>query len=114
FYGNVDGLQNSATVQIRGLNSGHVSRMELIDGTGVKVVIVMNKGVELPQGTVANLASLDLLGTKTIKLELGKGPGMLSNKPTIPTGIEGGIVDNVSEELTPRLRELRATIIALD
>ena len=113
-YGNVDGLQNSATVQIRGLNSGHVLRMELIDGTGVKVVISMNKGVELPEGTIANLASQDLLGTKTIKLELGKGPGMLKAGATIPTAIEGGVVDNVTGELTPRLKELKATIIALD
>src|ERR1700721_3609641 len=58
FYRNVSGLQNSAVVQIRGLNVGHVSGLELIDGKGVKVTIIVGKKVEIPVGTIAKLQSV--------------------------------------------------------
>ena len=114
FYQNVDGLQNSAVVMLRGMNVGHVTEMELVTGRGVKVTMSIAKKIDVPVGTIANLVSTDLLGTKNISLDPGKGPG------SIPTGSEingdkpGGMVDNVTAELTPRLRELKTTIRALD
>ena len=110
FYTNVEGLQNSGNVQIKGLNVGHVSKLELMDGKGVRVVISLSKNIEKPRGTVANLASFDLLGTKMIRLDLGNGPGMVPAGDTLPTTREVGIIDNVSASLTPRLQELKVTI----
>ncbi len=114
YYPNVEGLQNSANVQIDGLNVGHVARISLAGSHGVKVIIAIDKTIPIPVGSVANLASFDLLGTKLIKLELGKGPGILKKGEQLQTAVEGGVMDNVSAELTPRLRELKSTIIALD
>jgi len=113
-YTNVEGLQLSANVQVRGLNIGRVSHMELLDNKGVKVTLSIYKSVEIPEGTIATLASPDLLTPKIISLELGRGPGVMDAGSTITGGIERGIVDNVSSELTPRLKELQATIISLD
>jgi phospholipid/cholesterol/gamma-HCH transport system substrate-binding protein len=113
FYKNIGGLQNSAVVQIMGLNVGHVSGMELVDGKGVKVAISIGKKVNLPVGTVAKLESV-LLGTPSINLELGKGPGIVQPGSELTSDIEGGFVDNLSAELTPRLRELKPTITAFD
>jgi phospholipid/cholesterol/gamma-HCH transport system substrate-binding protein len=113
-YPNVEGLQHSANVQIRGLNSGRVARMELVDGQGVKVVISLSKSIEIPEGTVASLAAFDLLGTKMIKLDLGKGPGLVKSGSQLPTAKEGGIIESVSGELTPMLQKLSATIVIFD
>jgi phospholipid/cholesterol/gamma-HCH transport system substrate-binding protein len=114
FYKNVEGLQNSASVQIRGLNVGHVTDMHLMDNKGVKVTITIGKKIALPTGTVASLQSVDLLGSKAIRLDLGPGPGTLPDGAQLTSNNEGSLVDNVSAELTPRLQELRATIAALD
>jgi len=114
YYSNVDGLQNSANVQIRGLNIGHVSGMHLVDGKGVRVTVSIGKNVEIPEGTIASLVSFDLLGTKMVRLDLGNGPAMLPPGASLPTNSEGGIVDNVSAELTPRLQEMKATIVSFD
>ena len=114
FYANVDGLQNSANVQINGLNVGHVISTRLVGNKGVLVTVSIGKEVDLPNGTTANLASSDLLGTKIIKLVLGPGPGSIPTKSELKTIAEGGLVDNVSAQLTPRLQELKGTIIALD
>ena len=113
-YSDVQGLQNSAAVQIRGLNVGHVSGTKLIDGKGVKVTISISKSVDIPQGTVASLASLDLLGNKMIRLDLGKNTTMIPAGSDLPTTEEPGIIDNISDQMTPLIRSLRQTVSALD
>ena len=110
----MDGLQNSANVLVRGLAIGRVSDRKLQDDKGVRVTITINKNIDIPQGTTAILASTDLLGTKIIKLVPGPGPGKLEAGATIAGEKEGGMLDNVSNELTPRLQELKATIAAID
>ncbi len=113
-YTNVEGLQLSANVQVRGLNVGRVSHMQLLDNKGVKVTLTVYKSVEVPEGTIAALASPDLLGSKVISLTLGAGPGQIPDGATLTGSSEGGVVESVSGELTPRLRELKATIVGLD
>lgn len=109
YFKDVDGLQNSASVQVRGLNVGKVSHTQLIDNKGVLVKISINTNVEIPAGTIAELAS-DLLGPKIIKLELGPGPAMMSKGDTLPSHNQAGVIDKVSDQLTPRLEELKETI----
>src|ERR1700679_1650668 len=94
-YTNVEGLLLSANVQVRGLNVGRVSHMELLDDKGVKVTISVYKSVEIPDGTTATLASPDLLGSKIISLELGAGPSLMSDGATMPGSLQRGLVDNV-------------------
>ncbi|MFI5195752.1 MAG: MlaD family protein [Chitinophagales bacterium] len=114
FYDDVDGLQNSANVLVRGLVVGHVSDMKLINDKGVKVTISINKKVEIPQGTVATIVSADFLGPKLISLKPGAGPGKLDGGATLRGEKEKGMLDNASGELTPRLQELKVTIAAID
>lgn len=114
FFNNIDGLQSSSTVLIRGMNVGHVARTELNGAKDVKVVITVGKKVEIPEGTRAVLAQSDLLGSKVIKLSPGPGPAMLENGATLATGIDGGAIESISSELTPRLTELKQTISSLN
>lgn len=114
FYENVQGLQTSSNVQIRGLNVGRVSRTELIDGKGVRVVVAISKKIELPKGTMATLASADLLGTKLIRLDMGTGPGILEAGDSLHTAIEGSLIDNLSGQVSPLLKDVRTVIATLD
>lgn len=114
YYDNVQGLQSSAAVQVKGLGVGRVSKIELIDSEKVKVTISVSNNVPLPVGTAAELASADLLGTKIIRLKLGMGTQMLEDGATIPASIEGGIIDNLSVEIAPLITDLRHVIATLD
>ncbi len=114
YYPNIDGLQNSAAIQVNGITVGHVLNTKLELNKGVKVVILVDNSVPIPDGTVANLASSDLLGSKVIKLTLGTGSSMLPSGSELQTHIDGGLMDNVSAQLTPRLQELKTTISSLD
>lgn len=115
YYDNVQGLQASSSVQVKGLSVGRVSKIELIDSSEkVKVTIAVSKKVEVPVGTTAELASADLLGTKVIKLNLGMGTQLVEDEATLPASIEGGVIDNLSVEISPLIKDLRHVMSTLD
>ncbi len=113
YYDSVDGLVGSAPVEIRGLNVGHVVSSNL-DGQRVKVTLAIHKSLKLPQGTVAVIASDGFLGNKMIRLDLGKGTGLVEHGATLATGEEPGVVDNISDQMTPLIKSLRKTVAGLD
>ncbi len=114
YYPSVDGLQKSSIVQVKGINIGQVADMELAGEKGVKVILSIHNSVKIPEGTIANLASSDLLGTKVIRLDMGKGPATMPAKSVLESKKDGSMVDKLSGELTPRLEELKGTIIAFN
>ncbi|PQJ09966.1 hypothetical protein CJD36_014800 [Flavipsychrobacter stenotrophus] len=113
-YTNVDGLLNSATVEIRGLVVGHITSLELEEERGVKVTIAVRKDVIIPQGTVATIVSAGLLDGKNIRLDLGKSSSVAEPKSTLLTAEEPGVMDNVTKEITPLIAALRKTVASLD
>lgn len=113
YFANVQGLQVSAPVQIRGLGVGRVATVQL-EGDKVKVTFSIDKDVKIPQGTIAKLASADLLGGKVIALELGKSASDVEENGILQTSIEGGIIDNLSTEISPMIKDIRLVIARLD
>lgn len=114
YYDNVQGLQSSSSVQLKGLSVGRVSAIELVDSEKVKVTLAVSKKVGVPIGTTAELASADLLGTKIIKLNIGTGTQLAEDGATLTGAIESGIIDNISLELSPLITDLRHVIATLD
>jgi len=113
YFSSVEGLQKSTFVQIKGLNVGQVTDLELAGAQGVKVTLSVHNKTKLTTGTIANLKS-DLLGTKVIQLDLGLGPDLVAPGGTITAKKDGGAIDKISGELTPRLEELKQTIVAFN
>jgi len=114
YYDNVGGLQPSAAVQLKGLQVGKVSEIKLNGKEKVRVTIAINKKTRLPTGTLANLTSLDLLGTKGITLDLGNGSEMLEDESNLPSAVEGGMLDKISVEVTPLLQDVRVVVNHVD
>ncbi len=114
YYDNVQGLQVSSSVQVKGVNEGRVSDIELQKDGKVKVTIAVTKKVDIPVGTTAELASSDLLGTKVIILNLGMGTQLMEDGATLPASIESGIIDNLSVEISPLVTDLREVLSSLD
>ena len=113
YFNNIQGLQASAPVQIKGFGVGRVGAIKL-DGKKVKVTISVSKKQSIPEGTVAKLASADLLGSKVISLELGTSAVAVKNEGILPTTVEGGIIDNLSTEISPLIKDIRLVISRLD
>jgi phospholipid/cholesterol/gamma-HCH transport system substrate-binding protein len=70
YFSNVQGLQSSSLVLLHGVSVGKVSAIELADQGKVKVTMTVQNSVKIPQGSVAKLVSLDMLGGKGIRIEL--------------------------------------------
>lgn len=113
YYDGVQGLQPSAAVQIKGVTVGKVNTIKL-DSNRVEVVLTIPEDIQIPKGTVARMISLDLLGTKAIRLELGDDPSYIQNGETIITDVETGIIDNISHEISPLIADVRHVVSTLD
>lgn len=114
FYKDVQGLQPSSPVQVKGMAVGRVSEITLTGNGDVKVTIAVNKKTGIPEGSVAKLISTDLLGTKAISLQLSNSTDVAEDESTLPSEIEGGIIDAISVEITPLLQDMRHAVGTLD
>lgn len=113
YYDDVQGLQPSSSVQVKGLGVGQVSKIELIESGKVKVTFAISKKINVNKGSVAIISAADLLGTKVIRLELGTGP-KLEDESVLPGEVEGGVIDNISTEITPLIQDVRHVVASLD
>lgn len=113
-FDNVQGLQPSAQVQLKGLQVGKVAKIQLDEKGQVKVTLRLSNKTKIPSNTIAKLTSLDLLGTKGITLELGSSTTMAEDEQVLSGAIEGGIIDKVSSEITPLLQDVRNVVLVVD
>ena len=93
---------------------GRVAFISLHENGKVQVVLAVDKDTEVPKGTVAKLASTDLLGGKAISLELTQSKELVKDEETLPAEVQGGIIDAISSEITPLLQDMRHAIGTLD
>lgn len=114
YFDDIQGLQPSAAVQVKGLSIGRVSKIELNEENKVKVTIEVSNKVKVTPGTVVNLASADLLGTKVLSLAVAPGTTEVEEESVLPSKIEGGLLDNISGEISPLIDDLRHVVTVLD
>ena len=114
YYNDVQGLQASSPVQIKGLSVGRVASITLNGKSRVKVTIAISKKTEIPQGTVAKLTATDLLGSKAISLELTNSQAIVKDEDTLSSAVQGGIIDAISVEITPLIKDMRHAVGSLD
>jgi phospholipid/cholesterol/gamma-HCH transport system substrate-binding protein len=115
-YKNVAGLEASTIVQLNGLKIGYVREVyfaEDLSGDLIVKIAVFNK-FPLPVGTIAEIASNDLLGSKIVKLNLGKSAKFYQHNDTIKAKIETDIKSQVAEQIAPIKAKAERLIVSLD
>ncbi|NLR62110.1 MCE family protein [Chitinophaga polysaccharea] len=114
-YKQVNGLQPANAVQVNGLVVGSVSNLEVMgkDASRILVTITITKKIDLPRNSVARISS-DLLGTKTVQLDLGNASEYLKNGDTLYAAVDGSITDAVKEQLSPLVKKLQGTLSNID
>lgn len=110
----VQGLQSASLVTIRGMMIGRVRAIELDEQGGIRVAMTVKDKYPIPRGTVATLYSVDLMGAKGIRLELGQSREVLENGAILPSAVEPGKIDGLTEELKPILRNIQRITLHLD
>ncbi|HEY5511053.1 MAG TPA: MlaD family protein [Prolixibacteraceae bacterium] len=115
-YKNVAGLAPSTVVHLNGLKIGYVREVyfaEDLSGDLMVKIAVFNK-FPLPVGTVAEIANSDLLGSKVVKLNLGKSSHYYQHNDTIKSKIEIDFMGQVTEQIAPIKAKAERLIVSLD
>lgn len=98
YYDNVDELTVSSPVLINGYKVGQVREVNFnYKKPGkVEVVMALDKNLQLPEGTIADLGTTLLSGAR-IELTLGTGSAMIPTGGEVAAGIKGGLMSSVQD-----------------
>jgi phospholipid/cholesterol/gamma-HCH transport system substrate-binding protein len=112
---NVDGLELSNTVSIKGLNVGNVYAIKATDKNidGILVTISMKQDVNIPNNSVAYISS-GLINSSNIIIQKGDASEYIQDEDTLKTKEKGSILSEVQGSLTPVLKTLSNTLGSLD
>jgi len=112
---NVDGLELSNSVSIKGLNIGSVYAIKATDKNidGILVVISLKQDVNIPKTSIATINS-SLINSSNIIITKGEGTEMLQDGDTLLTVDKGGLLSEVQGRLAPVMKSLNKTLGSLD
>ena len=114
YFETVDGLAESAPVTIKGYKAGKVTAVEYLSGEGnFKVVCSVLKEFEIPSDSRMTIYATDIMGSKGVKIDLGKSEQMIADGQTIEPAFEAGLLDGLASQVTPLLEKVNNTIDSL-
>lgn len=109
-YNNSAGVVKSTQVLINGFKIGQVEDVGFLspgNASKILVTIAVDGDVAMPRGTVAEIASSNLLGTKVININLGDGLEIIPANDTLEAKIES----DLSEIIAP-IKEKSVQVLA--
>jgi phospholipid/cholesterol/gamma-HCH transport system substrate-binding protein len=114
-YDDIEGLQTSAHISIKGLKVGTVSKIRLDQKTEkFRVELRIKSNYSIPENSIACLYSSDIMGNKSIKIKIGDSPEMLTEKSIIKTGKEEDAFALLMDDLPSIKNNLNKTIQDVD
>lgn len=114
YYDNVDELSVSSPVLINGYKVGQVRELNFdYKRPGkIEVVLALDKNLELPEGTRAEIGTTLLSGAR-IELAVGKGPKSIPFGSELPTGSKAGLMTAVQDGLMPAITSILPKVDSL-
>ena len=113
YFDDVAGLQNSNPVTLNGVNVGRVMAVEIDENPEkVKVVLAINKKVNVTDQSYITLADDGLLGGKLIRLTIKKG-NILEDGQKIASVVEKGLMASAADQLSPTLSKVDSLLTTL-
>jgi len=115
-YNKIDGLLESSLVTINGYQVGQVSKIGFLgDYSGRLLVTLSLQGnFKIARGSVAKIVSSDIMGTKSVKLEIVHSGEYFKSSDTIPGTIEQDLKEQVSMQVLPLKKKAEELISSLD
>lgn len=101
-YDNVEGLTTTGPVFIKGLRVGFVEKIRFNqDNNLFLVTLSVKSGYKIPKNSIAEIYSSDILGTKSIRIELGDSKDYLTEKDTLKASLQPSLITMLTGELIP-------------
>lgn len=102
-FADVDQLMVSAPVQVNGFKVGIVDEVRFLSESSNQVLVrflITEDNLSIPDDTEAHIVS-DLLGTRTLELQLGQSGRKAETGDTLASVIDRGITDEIKSALMP-------------
>ena len=115
-YEKIDGLLESSSVNINGYVVGQVSDISFLsDYSGRLLATISLQGdFKIAKGSTATIVSSDIMGTKSIKLEIVHTAEYYNEYDTIPGNIESDLKEQVSMQVMPLKKKAEELIASFD
>ena len=115
-YDRIEGLLESSSVTINGYKVGQVSEINLLnDYSGRLFVKLSLQGdYKIAKGSIAKIVSSDIMGTKSIKMEIVHSGDYYQPNDTIPGSTEGDLKEQVSMQVLPLKKKAEELIASMD
>lgn len=115
-YQRVDGLLESSAVTMNGYQVGQVKTIDFSDKNDGSLIVTfsLEGNFKIPQGTVARIVSSDLMGTKSIKLQIVPSNSYYQSGDTIPGSTEEDLKEQVSMQILPLKNKAEKLLGSLD
>ena len=115
-YSRVDGLTEGSPVFFKGYKIGTVREIELDASNKGEFVVafLITKPIKFSDNSIAQIYSLDLMGTKGVQLLVDGGKKILVPGDTLRTSLMGDLIDQVGMEVLPIKDKAERLIVKLD
>jgi phospholipid/cholesterol/gamma-HCH transport system substrate-binding protein len=115
-YSRIDGLKEASPIFYKGFEIGSVRQISLENGQHGHLIVTMSidQDVEFPTNTIAQIYSLDLMGSKGIRFLYGDAESLLMPDDTMKTSLMGGLADQVSQEVLPLKDKAENLVVKFD
>ncbi len=114
-YENVEGLTTTGPVFIKGLRVGFVEKIKYVQERDQFVVALSVKsGYNIPENSIAEIYSSDILGTKSIRIVLGDSKKYLVEEDTLLTDVQAPLINMLTQEIIPLKEKAEALIVAMN
>jgi phospholipid/cholesterol/gamma-HCH transport system substrate-binding protein len=97
-YDKVNGLNPGKKILINGVNIGSIKEVTLTRGDSVKVLMTIDRDVDIPKDSRAVIRSTDLLGTKAVVIEKGNSDENLTDNERILGSYDEGAFGEFQEK----------------
>ncbi len=116
YYDNVNGIQITSPVVIKGISIGSVTAIEFMPDMDnvVQVTLSVKSGYDIPANSIAKIASTGIIGGKAIELDLGDSEAFLIDGAVIRSQEEKGLFDSVGSDFDYLKGKLGSVLTSLD
>ena len=113
-YSNVEGLVPSAPVFIKGYKAGKVTEVNYDAATeDFEVICSIKKEFRIPADSRMMIYSVDIMGGKGVKIELGASDSYAEDGDELKSGFEAGLMDAMAGSVGPLLEKVSNTMDSL-
>lgn len=115
-FSNIGGLEKSSDVSVNGYTIGKVSDIDFFPGNANKILveISIDRQFQIPQNSVVEIYSSDLMGSKAVNLILGESKNMIAEYDTLTSRFTGDLAELISKEISPLKEKTEHLIVSID